>query len=568
MIQKLMNEFAELIAPNLWVSVDEIVSDVVIAPDNVKWDFAFPCFKRAKTLWKNPAQISSEIVSKIQTSDSFSEIISVWPYVNAVLNSENFAKNVIEKIEKEKADFGRGESTWKQFLLEWWQPNTHKAIHIWHIRNILVSESNARILKYAWNDVIKCCYPWDIGAHVAKWIWYYTKFYQWDMPKENFSKWVWTLYSDATKKVDENPDVYKPEIWELQKKLEDGDEELVKIWKETRELCLQDMKKIFAELWSEEIDKRYFESEVEKPWIQLVRKLQAEWKAVISEWALAINLEEYGLWRFLLLKSNWASLYSTKDIWLAFKKQADYPNYSKSLYIVGSEQEHHFAQLFKTLEIMWIERDKLQHISYGLVDLKEWKMSSRAWNVILYEDFRDQLIEKAESMVADRDIPADEKKETARKIAFWAMKFGMLLQDSEKKIIFDQQTALSFEWETWPYLQYTTARMSSILRKNTRDINLNIDYSLLNTDEEKALLLKLASFEEEVQKAANEYKPNYVARRCLDVAQLFNSYYHNHKIIDESNVELSKARLHLLQSILQVMKNALNLLGIDAVESM
>ena len=247
MIQKLMNKFAELIAPNLWVSTDEVISDIVIAPDNVKWDFAFPCFKRAKTLWKNPAEISKDIVSKIQTSDSFSEIVSVWPYVNAVLNSETFAKNVIEKIEKEKADFGRGESTWKQFLLEWWQPNTHKAIHIWHIRNILVSESNARILKYAWNDVIKCCYPWDIGAHVAKWIWYYTKFYQWEAPKENFSKRVWTLYSDATKKVDENPDVYKPEIWDLQKKLEDWDSELVKIWKETRELCLQDMKKIFAE---------------------------------------------------------------------------------------------------------------------------------------------------------------------------------------------------------------------------------------------------------------------------------------------------------------------------------
>ena len=568
MIQKLMNEFAELITPNLWVSVDEIVWDIVIAPDNVKWDFAFPCFKRAKTLWKNPAQISSEIVGKIQTSDSFCEIISVWPYVNAVLNSDNFAKNVIEKIEKEKADFGRGESTWKQFILEWRQPNTHKTIHIWHIRNILVSESNARILKYAWNDVVKCCYPWDIGAHVAKWIWYYTKFYQWEMPKENFSKWVGILYTEATRKVDENPDVYKVEVWDLQKKLEDGDPELDKIWRETRELCLQDMKKIFAELGSEEIDKWYFESEVEKPWVELVRKLQAEWKAVISEWALAINLEEYWLWRFLLLKSNGASLYSTKDIWLAFRKQADYPNYSKSLYIVWSEQEHHFAQLFKTLEIMWIDREKLQHISYGLVDLKEWKMSSREWNVILYEDFRDQLLEKAESMVADRDIPAEEKKQTARKIAFGAMKFGMLLQDSEKKIIFDQQTALSFEWETGPYLQYTTARMSSILRKNQRDLNWNIDYSLLNTDEEKAILLKLASFEEEVQKAANEYKPNYIARRCLDVAQLFNSYYHNHKIIDEGNVKLSKARLHMLQSILQVMKNALNLLGIEAVESM
>ena len=568
MLNQFIKEFANIIAPALWVSINEVIWDIVIAPDNVKWDFAFPCFKRAKTLGKNPVQISSEIVSKIQTSNSFSEIISVWPYVNAVLNNSGFAKNVIEKVEKEKEDFWRGESTWKQFLLEWWQPNTHKAVHIGHIRNALISESTARILRYAWNDVVKCSYPGDIWAHVAKWLWYYTKFYQWEMPKENFTKWVWLLYTEATRKVDENPDVYKPEIADLQKNLEDWDSELVKIWRETRELCLQDMKKIFAELWSEEIDKRYFESEVEKPGIELVRKLQAEWKAVISEWALAINLEEYGLWWFLLLKSNWASLYSTKDIWLAFRKQADYPNYYKSLYIVWSEQEHHFAQLIKTLEIMWIEHDKLQYIAHGLVDLKEWKMSSRAWNVILYEDFRDQLIEKAESMVADRDIPEEEKKETARKIAFWAMKFWMLLQDSEKRIIFDQQTALSFEWETWPYLQYTTARMSSILRKNTLDIDWDIDYGLLNTDEEKALILKLASFEEEVQKAANEYKPNYVARRCLDVAQLFNSYYHNHKIIDEANIELSKTRLHLLQAILQVMKNALNLLWIDAVESM
>ena len=570
MLYSFMYEFARIIASAGWFSAEEIVSDVVIAPDNVKWDFAFPCFKLAKMQGKNPAQISKEIVEKIQNSNSFSEIISVGPYVNAILNTQTFAQDVIEKIEKEKSNFWRGEETGKQFILEWRQPNTHKAIHIWHIRNILVSESNARILKFAGNDVIKCSYPWDIWAHVAKWIWYYTKFYQWEMPKENFSKWVGVLYSEATRKVDENPDVYKPEIADLQKNLEDWDEELNKIWRETRELCLQDMKKIFNELWSGEIDKRYFESEVEKPWIKLVKEMQEKWLAEISQWALAINLEEYNLWRFLLLKSNGASLYSTKDIWLAFRKQSDYPSYYKSLYIVGSEQEHHFAQLFKTLELMWISREKLQHISYGLVDLKEWKMSSRAWNVILYEDFRDQLLEKAESMVADRDIPQEEKNQTARKIAFGAMKFGMLLQDSEKKIIFDQQTALSFEWETGPYLQYTTARMSSILRRNQRDISSSsdLDRNLLDSAEEKALLLKLAWFEEEVQKAANEYKPNYIARWCLDVAQLFNSYYHNHKIIDENNAKQSKARLHLLQSILQVMKNALELLWIESVESM
>ena len=563
-----MYEFAELIAPNLWVSIEEILWDVVIAPDNVKWDFAFPCFKRAKTLWKNPAQISSEIVSKIQPSVSFSEIISVWPYVNAVLNSESFAKNVIEKIEKEKADFGRGEPTWKEILLEGWAPNTHKCVHIWHVRNFLLSEAIWRVLDFAWNKVIKTCYPWDIWAHVAKWLRYYTNFSNEKFPEKNITKWVWEIYTLATKKVDENPDTYKPQIEALQKNLEDGDEELVSLRKKTREICLEDIKHIFDELWMRNFDKWYYESEIEQKWITIVKGLLEKWLAKMSQWAVVMDLEDYWLGVFLLLKSTWASLYSTKDIALAYEKKNDFPGYDKSLYVVWLEQEHHFQQLFKTLELIGFEYDKLKHVSYALVDLKDWKMSSRLWNFVLYEDFRDQLLEKAESMVADRDIPAEEKKQTARKIAFWAMKFGMLLQDSEKRIIFDQQTALSFEWETGPYLQYTTARMSSILRKNTLDINWSVDYSLLNTDEEKALLLKLASFSQEVQKAANEYKPNYVARWCLDVAQLFNSYYHNHKIIDEGNVELSKARLHLLKSILQVMKNALNLLGIDAVESM
>ena len=568
MIQKLMYEFAELIAPNLWVSVDEILVDVVIAPDNVKWDFAFPCFKRAKTLGKNPVQISSEIVSKIQTTDSFSEVISVWPYVNAVLNNSSFAKNVIEKIEKEKGNFWRGESTWKEILLEGWAPNTHKCVHIWHVRNFLLSEAIWRVLDFAWNKVIKTCYPWDIWAHVAKWLWYYINFSNEKFPEKNITKWVWEIYTLATKKVEEDPDTYKPQVEELQKNLEDGDEKLVSLWKETREVCLQDIKHIFDELWMKNFDKWYYESEVERKWIDIVRGLLEKWVAKISEWAVVMDLEEYWLWVFLLLKSTWASLYSTKDIALAYEKQKDFPGYDKSLYVVWLEQEHHFQQLFKTLELIGFDHSKLKHVSYALVDLKEWKMSSRLWNFVLYEDFRDQLLEKAEWMVADRDIPEDEKKETARKIAFGDMKFGMLLQDSEKRIIFDQQTALSFEGETWPYLQYTTARMSSILRKNQWDFDWNVNYSLLNTDEEKALLLKLSSFEEDVQKAANEYKPNYIARRCLDVAQLFNSYYHNYKIIDESNVEVSKARLHLLQSILQVMKNALNLLWIDAVESM
>lgn len=228
-----------------------------------------------------------------------------------------------------------------------------------------------------------------------------------------------------------------------------------------------------------------------------------------------MDLEEFGLGVFLLLKSTGASLYSTKDIALAYQKKSDFPNYDQSLYVVGLEQEHHFKQLFKTLELIGFDHDKLKHISYGLVDLADGKMSSRAGNVVLYEDFRDELIAKAQEMVASRDLAEDQKKQIAHDVAFAAMKFGMLLQDSEKGIIFDKQTALSFEGETGPYLQYMSARISSIFKKVDKNQIQTPDFSLLNLVSEKNLLLQLASFPDLVQKSAEEYKPNIIARFAL-----------------------------------------------------
>ena len=353
----------------------------------------------------------------------------------------------------------------------------------------------------------------------------------------------------------------------MQKALEDWDEKLVALWRQTRELCLEDMKHIFSELGTDNLDKWYYESDVEKPGIKIVNELLEKWIAKKSQWAVVMDLEEYDLWVFLLLKSTGASLYSTKDIALAYQKQQDFPEYDKSLYVVGLEQEHHFQQLFKTLELIGFDYDKLKHVSYALVDLVDAKMSSRAGNVVLYEDFRDDLLEKSRSMVATRDLPEEQKEKIARDVAFAAMKFGMLLQDSEKGILFDKQQALSFEWETGPYLQYMYARMCSIFKK-AGVVTSNVDFSLLETDAEKNLLLLLASFPELVQRSAEEYKPNVIARFALNLAKQFSSYYHQSKIYDENNKELSCARLVLLQALQQALKNALILLGIETPESM
>lgn len=569
MIVQYKLKFAEKLAAFFSMSIEDILPLIQLAPDNIPWDLAFPCFQFSKTLKKAPNQIATELESSLngnKDNDLFS-FQAVGPYLNATLNNWALAKDVIETVTKWGGNFWKWEATWKTILLEGWAPNTHKSIHIWHIRNFLLSESISRVLSFAGNKVIKTCYPWDIWAHVAKWLWYYTNFSNEKFPEHNFTKWVWEIYTLATRKIDEDPDTYRPQVEKLQKDLEDWDEKLVALWKETRTLCLEDMKHIFAELWTEHLDKRYYESEVEKPWVRIVHELLEKGIAEKSQWAVVMNLEKYDLGVFLLLKSTWASLYSTKDIALAYQKQQDFPGYDKSLYVVWLEQEHHFQQLFKTLEIIGFDFNKLKHVSYALVDLVDWKMSSRAWNVILYEDFRDDLLAKTKEMVAWRDIPEEQKWEIARDVAFAAMKFGMLLQDSEKGILFDKQQALSFEGETWPYLQYMYARMCSIFKK-AGERNSNVDYSLLTTDAEKGLLLLLASFPELVQKSAEEYKPNIIARFALNLAKQFSSYYHQSKILDENNKELSDARLALLWALQQAFRNALTLLWIATPESM
>ena len=477
-------QFAQILSEHLPLEIEDIYALIVPAPENVAGDLAFPCFQLAKTMGKAPNLIANELQNKIQDQNLwiFSEVIAVWPYINASFDPQKLAQTVLSQIQEQKSDFGSGTPLDKTILLEGRAPNTHKSIHIWHVRNFLLSESIARILSFSGYKVIKTCYPGDIWAHVAKWIWYYQNFLEnKNFPDQNLSKRVGEIYTLATKKVDENPDLYKPQIADLQKSLEDWDQDLVDFWQKTRAMCLEDMQKIFAELGTEHFDKRYFESTVEKPWIKKVHELLENGIAQKSQGAIVMNLEVYGLGVFLLLKSNGASLYSTKDIALAYQKQADFPDYDQSLYVVGLEQEHHFQQLFKTLDLIWFDQSKLHHVSYGLVDLIDGKMSSRAGNVVLYEDFRDQLLSKATEMMDSRELPADKKQTIAHQVAFGAMKFGMLLQDSEKGITFDRNQALSFEWESGPYLQYMWARISSILKKAPNPDFSTLDYSLLTT---------------------------------------------------------------------------------------
>ena len=561
-------------------------------------DFCYPCFSLAKKLRKSPAEIAKEISIEINWRrdqlenfpapknvllDVVSQIRNEWGFVNISLDPQYVILNVVREVlkiwnDKDSNLFIKQKRNWKSILLEWRSPNTHKMLHVWHLRNALVSHAMSEILDFAWYNVFRTAYGGDIWAHVAKWIWYVKNFTDWSYPTdpELFTIWSWDIYQQATSKVDENVKEYKKQIHETQRLLENWDHDLVKFWKSTRELSISWLKSAFKELWCE-IDRFYRESDVEQPWIELVKKYEQDESIPqirMSEWAIIADLEEFDLWVFLLLKSNGTSLYSTKDVALAFMKQDEY-EFDISLYVVATEQNLHFKQLFQTLELIWVNVSKLHHMWYELVELPDWKMSSRKWTIIPYHARRDNAITRANDLIAHRDV--DKKEIVAKSVAYAALKFSMLLQDTYKKIRLDMNTALSFEWETWPYLQYTHARASSILNKWNRktifkeheELPGNLIYwGNMYSQEEKLLAYRLRDFPYIIQKSAREYKPSLVARYVLDLASDFNSYYQWTQIIVEWDDKLTQARLSLVASVQQVLHNGLQLLWIEAPEKM
>jgi len=542
------------IAKSLDVSIDDIEE-----PDKYG-DFAYPCISRAKEQGKNPNEIANIAVANLQAAEkiriNFSSIEANGPYVNLYVNWPLFAKKLLNSINEKYGSWDEKETV----IMDVFQPNPFKPFHIGHIRNAVLGESIRRILEFCGKKTIAVSYMGDVGTHVARWLWYFNKFYKGEIPKENVSKWAGEIYAEATRKVSEKKE-YEEEVKEINKKLDSRDTEIIKIWKKIRELCLEDFWKIKKEL-GVHLDDNFYESEVEGPGREIVQQLLKEGKAKISEGALVADLEKYGLGTFLLLKSDGTALYSTKDFGLAQSKRKKY-KFDKSIFIVAAAQDLYFKQLFKTMELFKIPGwDKSVHVSYGLVILKKGKMSSRYGTVILYEDLRDEIIKKVTEILKDSDI--ENKEEVIKKVAFSAIKFPMLNIDNKKTIKFDWEQALDFEGKSGPYLQYSYVRAINILKKAELK---EYDTSLLKEDIEIKLIKKIAKFSNIIKQSSDQYSPNILTNYLFELAQDFNSFYQSLPVL-KSEENLRNARLKLVDSIRIVLKNGLYLLGIPIMEKM
>ncbi len=559
-------------------------------------DITFPCFALSKELKKSPDKIAEELKGKISRDAlsrqgfSIQKVEAVGAYLNFFIKKDSIAKNVLNKVLKEGETYGKGSRKTERVMIEFSQPNTHKAFHIGHLRNAALGDSLVRIMRFNGYKVIGANYPGDIGAHVAKCLWCLKKYHLKDIskiPAEKRGEWLGEIYVEAVKRIGDNNEL-KKEATIVGQKLEHGDKELTKLWKQTREWSLQEFKRIYKELGID-FDVYFFESEVEKQGKKVVLELLKKGIAKESEGAIIMDLRDYGLDIFLLLRSDGTSLYSTKDIALAKEKFEKY-KIDKSVYVVGSEQKMYFQQLFKTLELMGFENaKKCYHLSYELVMLEEGKMSSREGNIVLYSKLASDVFKKALEEVEKRhnEWSAEEKEEAARKIALGAMKFSLLNQDNNKVIVFNTAKALDFEGETAAYVQYAYTRASSILRKNaeefkedkkdnkkekgeslkSKSLRKSADFSKLETNAEIQLIRKLAEFPDIISKASEEYKPFLMSKYLLELSKLFTAFYHECPII-KAEPELRKARLALVESVRIVLKSGLSLIGIEVLERM
>ncbi|MBN3037653.1 MAG: arginine--tRNA ligase [Candidatus Diapherotrites archaeon] len=506
----------------------------------------------------NPKENAEKLAKRIKASGLIREVRAVGPYVNFFADRDKMSAAVVKQALKDGSKYGSGLRKKERVMVEFSQPNTHKSIHIGHLRNIALGDSLSRILSFNGYRVTKANYINDFGAHVAKTLWGYIKFHQHERPPENRGRWLGGIYRDACQRLE--ADTEEDDVRTIQQRMESGDKEITGLWKRTREWSLSDFKRIYNEL-GVGFDEWFFESDVVGEGKDIVRDMLEKGVAKRDQGMVIIDFDDLGV--AVLERSDGTTLYMVADLALAKHKFEDF-GVDRSVYVVASEQKQYFQQLFKALELWGFpQAKKCCHLSYELVMLEEGKMRSREGQVVLYDDLAAEARRKALAAVNEKnpDLSDNEKQRVAESVAVGAMKYEMLRVSNNKTITFSWDRALDFNGESAPYIQYAHARAKRILEKSGKKPKVGP----VKTADELALTRAIAEFPDVVERAAKNYSPHLVANYAYSLANTFNHFYASTPVIgSEEEVE----RLALVEATAVVLGNALKLLGVDAPDVM
>lgn len=541
-------------------------------------DFALPCFRLAKELRRKPQEIADELSKTLlsQKSPWIESVQTVGAFLNIHMRPGTLAGYLIPSVlngsfaARTKLDAsGKG-----NVMIEYSQPNTHKSFHVGHMRNVALGDSLGRIYKACGYPVVMVNYIGDEGAHIAKCIWYIRKTNA-QAPAEHLGAWLGAMYAAADRALGagspEEQLRYQAELSAVLKAIESKQGDIYEYWRKSRQWSIDDFNEIYSWVGAQ-FDHWFSESEVSEESQRIVDEYLAQNIFVVSDGAVGLDLKEEKLGFVIVRKSDGNTTYATKDLALARRKFGEF-KIKKSIYVVASEQNLHFKQVFRTLEKMGFAQAKeCYHLSYGMVVGPDGKMSSRKGNTIMFQQLRELLGDELAKYLAKYkgEWSDDEIASTIHRLAVGTIRYGMICSDPVKDIVFNLKDWADFEGNTGPYLMYAYARTRSILRK-AKEQGVDggtADWSLLNSPEEKELLRYIGDLNGMIVQSCESNKPSVLCHHLFDMCKVNNRSLANNPILRAESAGLRAARLMLAEAFADSLKHGLSLLGIEPPERM
>lgn len=551
------------------IDKNELYEYIEMPSDNKMGDYAFPCFRLAKTMKKSPQIIANELKDGISLGNEFEKVEVINGYINFFVNNKKLVENVLEEVEEKRENYGSSEiGEGKNIVIDYSSPNIAKPFHIGHLRTTILGNSLYKMYKFLNYNCVGINHLGDWGTQFAKLIEGYKRWgTEYDIesnPIEELTK-IYIRINDLCKEDESVLEQCRDNF----KKLEDGDEYCVKIWQKFRELSLKEFQRIY-DLLDIQFDSWNGEAFYTDKMQEVKDILEKNNKLVESEGARVVDLSKEDMPPCIIEKSNGSTTYATRDLAAILYRARTY-NFDKALYVTSYEQILHFKQVFETAKYLDLDEkytNGLVHVPYGMVMLKTGKMSTRDGNVVKIEDLLKEAIAKVKIIIENKNPELENKEDIATKVGIGAVIFNDLYNSRIKDEIFDWDIMLNFNGETGPYMQYIYVRTKSVLEKvgyipKLKDVNLD---KLLNEDSVKVIKL-LYQFNDKIIQAIEKYEPYIVARYLIEVAKTYSSFYNNNKIICDDK-EVQDARIYLTYATGIVLKTGAALLGIKMPDKM
>lgn len=557
---------AGALAQSAGLEIGEIKDWIEIPPNLDMGDYAFPCFRLAKAMHKAPPVIAAELKETVKLPEPFGRVESSGGYLNFFIDKAAYAREIVGRVLREGERYGASdEGAGKNVCLDYSSINIAKPFHIGHLSSTVIGHSLARIYGFMGFHTVSINHLGDWGTQFGKLIVAYKKWGDRDVVEKGSIRALLDLYVRFHEEAEKDPSLNdEGRAWF--KRIEENDSEATALFAWFKEITLRDVDSVYK-LLDIEFDSYAGESFYQDKMGPVIDILREKNLLKQDDGAWLVDLSEFKMPPCLILRSDGATLYATRDLATAIYRKQTYDFY-KSLYVVAYQQNLHFRQFFKVLELMGYEwvRDCV-HVNFGMVSMADGTMATRKGKVVFLEDVLNAAIEKTHEIMKEKSPDLENMEDVARQVGVGAVVWGALYNSRIKDIVFSWEKALNFDGETGPYAQYTHARCCSVMRKAGAYDPGVVNYGMLTDPASVSLAKAIGAFPQSVKDAMDKNEPYLVSRSVIDVCSCFNKFYYENRIMDDSPV-VRNARLAITDAARSVIKTGLYLIGLHAPERM